>query len=583
MEDHNNGILQFVRDPAMYVRLGVKAAQKENPLVALSHFKNALSADPKNVEARIGLAEILNRLGLYQESIVQLNMVYGYNPNPPSEILFALGCNYLSINRFSEAADYFDMYINEEPEGQYSLTAESYLDLIDDEDALCGSFEYDMYEGSGVYECISEAHYLFVSGNRDEAANHLNSCLADYPDSIRIRQEIILYELIDRKTTDVEQSLFELLKLDSKNVRTRTLMATLYLMRGDTEKAASILEGVKSFKDCNPADLRYMGSVLLDLWDLDAALPIFESVLSSDPNSDVLLHQYAVCCYFLGDPKKAASCYKHILEIDEDDLVAAYYLEQCSESLKKDSKKGWVDSYMLPVSKAIVYFKRFVLSLGEDGLIVKDNFDSDIEYYRILRWALLTQSPECQQLALQALSRCPGSRCEELLREFLLSYDQPDESKMYCINVMNALNIPEPRPAMLHGSLVLRDPKIVARPDDLPRSYAKMYDDLQRLRECGELPGYSPFVAEEMLNAYLNSLKGEYPQLRPKQRDAIVAACAIIPFGLVLHNGMEETICKLFDITMRQLGYAIDRIRAAVESDMEDETDDTDPHSEEDE
>ncbi len=78
-------------------RAGLEHLARKEPDRAAQAFREALVADPGNLEAREGLARALLALGRHQEALGELNSVLGRDPRRGSaerirsEVLMALG------------------------------------------------------------------------------------------------------------------------------------------------------------------------------------------------------------------------------------------------------------------------------------------------------------------------------------------------------------------------------------------------------------------------------------------------------------------------------------------------------------
>ena len=72
MKQEKDNILSFDQGAGFYLKTGRRQAEAGNLVRALSHLRTAHEKDPDNAEITIALAEVLNRMQRFEESIAVL-------------------------------------------------------------------------------------------------------------------------------------------------------------------------------------------------------------------------------------------------------------------------------------------------------------------------------------------------------------------------------------------------------------------------------------------------------------------------------------------------------------------------------
>ena len=102
MKQDRDNILSFDQGAGFYLRTGRRQAEAGNLVRALSHLRTAHEKDPKNKEIAIALAEILNRMQRFEESIGVL-MSMGRLEKLPPDGLFGMASNFIAMEEFGPA------------------------------------------------------------------------------------------------------------------------------------------------------------------------------------------------------------------------------------------------------------------------------------------------------------------------------------------------------------------------------------------------------------------------------------------------------------------------------------------------
>ena len=96
MKQDRDNILSFDQGAGFYLKTGRRQAEAGNLVRALAHLRTAHEKDPDNPEITIALAEIMNRMQRFEESIAVL-MGLGRLEALPPDGLFGMASNFIAM------------------------------------------------------------------------------------------------------------------------------------------------------------------------------------------------------------------------------------------------------------------------------------------------------------------------------------------------------------------------------------------------------------------------------------------------------------------------------------------------------
>lgn len=557
-------VLPFEQDADFYLRMGQKYEDTGDLPRALQYIKRAYKKSPTSVETALSLAVLYNHMQRFEDS-TRVLMCMGNYTQLPSEALFGLAGNFMSLNEFDAARRCIEQYLTAEGDGPFSEEALDYLDLLDDPDELADQLGLDEGEDVELVNSLRNAHNLHACHKDKEAHEYLMGLKESYKDSQLLALELALTELCLADYATAEQRLFELMKRDSRSVRARCLMALLYLSTKRKKDAKDMMDGIELTNDTQPEIRGNVALLYLELDEFERADAILAELLRILPYDTQLLHQYAYCRYRLGDKETAQDCYHTLLTMDEDDLVATYYLEQSRLDEDEFTSKRWCAAYELPFGAALPFINRLAdaMKLTEETEL-KTQWE-DVEFRRIVRWALLTQPENLKKMAIAILGIVRGTEAASLLQDFLLRTDEADEDKQLAVAALRYMGVHEPYPMYFNGCWQFGAIREMVDPEELPLSYHSILDKLDRIEELEGMPPRAGEVAARIFLYYLSMLEGEYPRITQPQEQAMAAAFSLMAAHALQSELTPEDLCKLFGVTLRRLNNALSKIFSAIE------------------
>ncbi|HRU42788.1 MAG TPA: hypothetical protein P5021_12445, partial [Candidatus Diapherotrites archaeon] len=126
----NNKVVTFERGADFYFDLSYKYIQKGRLKTALRYIEKAVSLKPDDSFLQFNYAGLLAEQGYIDRSTeVLLNIVKNIDPNY-LECYFGLGCNYLQLQKIKKSSEYFSIYLEKDPGGEFAEEAEELLEML---------------------------------------------------------------------------------------------------------------------------------------------------------------------------------------------------------------------------------------------------------------------------------------------------------------------------------------------------------------------------------------------------------------------------------------------------------------------
>ena len=565
MKQDRDNILSFDQGAGFYLRTGRRQAEAGNLVRALSHLRTAHEKDPKNEEIAIALAEILNRMQRFEESIGVL-MGMGRLEKLPPDGLFGMASNFIAMEEFGPARMCLEYYLHTDPDGAYAADAADYLDLMDDSPEM--NWQLGLDEGEDM-DLIAHIHYaktLHVSGRDKEALRHLVDLEERYPDSLWLQMEIALSEYCLEAYKPCEQRLFNILKADSHYVRAKCLLALLRLRERKKREAREVLASVPIPVDGTTEELGNLNVMLLEVEDYVRAEECGECLANIIPYDPLTLHELAYTKYMLGKAQEAADLYRRILEMDPHDTVAGWYLSAAqAEPDPKKGGKAWTIQYDVPYLQAVERLRALGDLFAEGPEEMKRRWAEDGAFRDLVAWALFSPLAPDKHGILTILAVVNDERAEGLLREYLLRADQPDDSKQLAFGALHTYEGAEPHAMFYNGLWQFGEVIHATLPEDMPKAYLQVFQRLSRCAEQIACPEKTAELAQRAFYFFVLAQKGAYRRISPTQEDAFVAAFVCMAIHFQDQDVREEDLCEAFDITARRLNNALKIIFATLE------------------
>ena len=291
----NNKVVTFERGADFYFDLSYKYIQKGRLKTALRYIEKAVSLKPHDSFLQFNYAGLLAEQGHIDRSTeVLLNIVKNIDPNY-LECYFGLGCNYLQLQKIKKSSEYFSIYLEKDPGGEFAEEAEELLEMLTMiKDA---NNNMDDEELEKIYKIEEEAIDHLEKKEYKQATEKFEIVVQMLPNAVPARNNLSLaYYYLGFIDKAIELAL-EVRTYEEANVHANCNLAIFYNKQG----AASLVKkqlGIISRIRADSADYLYkIGDTYGSLGKHADAYKTFKKLLIVDSKSPIYVHLTAVAAF----------------------------------------------------------------------------------------------------------------------------------------------------------------------------------------------------------------------------------------------------------------------------------------------
>lgn len=566
-DDKMGQIIPFKLGVGAYIRKGRSFFVRNDFVPALKYMRRAYLMDREEPEAQLALAETLNRMQLYEESLRILLLSSSNSASPES--LFGIASNYMAMEEFEPAKACLEQYTTIAPDGIFADEAEDYLDLLNDEEELAAQMRLPESDDIKLIEQLHIAKSMHFNLRDKEAEKMLKEIEKSYSKSVSLQTEIALFEINCKKYIQAEQRLFGLLKIDKRNAKVLSLIALIQYTTGREMDAKETLARIILSSDMSTEELIHSASMLIELKQYKRAAEALGYLLRILPYDRLALHQSALCKYMLDDRDGAGEVYQKLLDMDEHDTVADYYLNAVR---KRDPflKKRIMSSYEVPIVEVGRRLKYLRSILSEEDDKLQACWAEDMEFRKMVKWSLFSALSPMRDKLIQFLGYIKDEEAQYLLRDYLLRMDQADSFKTDAIDALHATGFKGTFGVYIAGKWQLSYMESLIIPESMPSSFERILNYIVSAPELIKMPKNTSQIAAKIFFYYYNSLGDNIKPVTSNQIQAMGAAFILMSLHAQQDPMTADELCEIFNISMRRLNNALTKIFTALDKQGED-------------
>lgn len=272
---------QYADQGNTYLRLG-------DVDTARAQFKEALEADPKNAEAKLGLGHCLRLQGHTEEAVTTFRQAIELDPGLASAYVAAVRL-LLDSDAESAARSLARQYSTQDPERGGILEAFVLRESGKPADAieLLGELRTQFANSMAIRVALAQAH--LAAGQPELAEQELVTALAELDaESLAARMVLINAYAAQDKLPDITNQLGDLVDQHPGDMTLKLAFARSLLESGDLIQAASLARAVLDQEPASPWANYVIGSCLLVEGELAEAIDRLEAAARGLPDQDVV-------------------------------------------------------------------------------------------------------------------------------------------------------------------------------------------------------------------------------------------------------------------------------------------------------
>lgn len=572
-KSHEKGkVLSFEQDGEFFFRRGMNKQDRGNLMDALTSYRQAYDMEPDNPEYRLAVAETLTEMCRFSESNALLLTMPAQQQKEYEECYFGMACNFVGLQDYERARECLDKYMYYAEDGEFVDDVYDMLDMIldwedgelDDED---GEYSHIRYGGNDESaELAAKGKGLLELGDYKGAIELLTDAVRRYPELNYMRNNLALAYFCDKDYKSAIRNVEDIIRRSPGDVQAHCNLALFSRAAGDEGAVQREAEYIGSLETDDFEELSRISITLMELDRQDQALPILKSAYDVMPYDADTVHRLAMCYYSQDEFAEAALLYDKLRKLDPHDTVARFYLDVCRESQQTGQKrKGLMYGYQVPYDEMMKRMQTLnaYAALTYDEL--KAKWENDESFYELVCWALGLTDPSIKRAMLDLVTSFGDGKAQQLVREFAIRGDQPDELKQETFGMLKRMGAEEPYIGYIGGNLVQSAVTGSVNIDgELPASYVDMLARCIQSLKDGESQEYlacAVFIWER----YVRGEK-RLTALTDKQ---VMAYSGALEYMVRIQQGDKITkheIMEKYELTYQRLNTALEHMLSALEN-----------------
>ena len=401
MPDDRQNVVPFQQDAGFFARRALKKQKDGLFQQAVVLLRRAMEAAPEHHEYLLDMAEIYSEMGCPIESNRCLARLMR-RPDAPEVCWFGMACNLFAMGNVQGAQAAALNYLERAPEGDYSAQAADMITAIHQAQSL------HRPEKRGELRLYRRDERAASLLNRDRASAALRLFQGRFAPDTPNQRALYAFALGEagRKADAAREARLALSRGRlSDEARVNALQALI--LAGENQRALALADAMNE-KELEPYEQRRVLDALFALRPTAALQPRLSQALRLSPFDRALLHAQAALYYNEGDAEGALVWWRHMLEINPQDPVAAL----CVQAVTGDAPPARPIPLRLALPEELEAAQRRAIDSAEgDALLAA------------CRWALLGGLSPADGAVYRAVDRLAGlddEQSETLLREALL-------------------------------------------------------------------------------------------------------------------------------------------------------------------
>ncbi len=446
MKKTTNKVLSFRQPAEFYIKKAEKHLEQGKFLEALQLYRKLIGMEPDNAQYLLYIAQIYSEIGLYEESndIVHKIMRQG---DAPSECLFALGCNYLGLNRHEIADSYFYEYLKRDPEGEFADDIDEIWDVYYDEP---GEEPFILLKDESAEQSAKKGKELLDKCEYKKAILYLEKAIEQSPGLVHAANNLALCYYFEGSYDAAISTSLKALEQNPGNIHAHCNLSMIYYKTCDP-KLSDHLKAIENIKVSEPQDMHKIALMYCEINYHEKAYKWFQDLLSFQPYDIRILHFCGLAAYNYGLYSKAHECFMKILLIDPSNNIALYYKKIIQIAKNTGAGKTLDYVYQVPFDEIKRRMKYLRETLKESDINLKDKWENDEHFVSLLLWGLKYGDDYIKRISLEIISVFSDERAEELFRDFIIKSSESDELKNEVFLYLNNMGAKEPYIAFVKG------------------------------------------------------------------------------------------------------------------------------------
>lgn len=303
-----NNVIPFIPEGDFYFSKGVDAFYKRKFDIALKWLKKATEADPEEALYPCQISIIYTEIGSYHTANqILTGIIKEHGKNYP-DCYYLIANNYAHLGLLKDAKKYADLYLKNDPTGEFKEETEQLLTVLDigaddEDDWLEEEDELLVYQETAFYHLEKQEWEL--------AMPLLQEMMALFPDHQTAKHEYcfaLFYAGDQEEAIRIEEKWLE---KDPQSIFVRTNLILFYYERQEFEKAELLQETITNIYPIHEELKLRIATTLAQTKYYQSAYQRFLRLAKSKVKGHMRYYKYfSITAYQVGDKFQAERIWK---------------------------------------------------------------------------------------------------------------------------------------------------------------------------------------------------------------------------------------------------------------------------------
>ncbi|MGG1676421.1 tetratricopeptide repeat protein [Neobacillus sp. NRS-1170] len=397
-------ILTFVPTGEYYFTKGLKAYHRRDFNKAKKYLGRAIQLEPGEPMITCQLAIVSTELGEFENSNRLLHLILEELDSEMVECHYFLANNYAHLGFFKDAYHHAKLYLQLDPDGDFSEDTEDLLELLTLES---DEFEEELYEEDDLIVKQEQARDLLESGYFPKAIELLNDVVKEYPEYWSAYNNLALAYFYLGKAEKAKAILDDVLERNPGNLHALCNMLVFAHYQGQAENVANLLEVLKKIQPMLSEHQFKLGASFALVGEYEHAYLWLKKLYKHGFNGDGPFYYWlSYSAYYTGNETFAINIWKKVIEINPDkegtepwNMDQAAGFEDHSGSIFQKLESDYAEERLFALFLTTVSDKKEEI-LTSKRLIQNQKFTAlEKEYISLIRSGRPSVAADAQEIA----------------------------------------------------------------------------------------------------------------------------------------------------------------------------------------
>ncbi|WP_223592088.1 tetratricopeptide repeat protein [Neobacillus bataviensis] len=397
-------ILTFVPTGEYYFTKGLKAYHRRDFTKAKKYLGRAIQLEPGEPMITCQLAIVSTELGEFENSNRLLHLILEELDSEMVECHYFLANNYAHLGFFKDAYHHAKLYLQLDPDGDFSEDTEDLLELLTLES---DEFEEELYEEDDLIVKQEQARDLLESGYFPKAIELLNDVVKEYPEYWSAYNNLALAYFYLGKAEKAKAILNDVLERNPGNLHALCNMLVFAHYQGQAENVTNLLEVLKKIQPMLSEHQFKLGASFALVGEYEHAYLWLKKLYKHGFNGDGPFYYWlSYSAYYTGNETFAINIWKKVIEINPDkegtepwNMEQAAGFEDHSGSIFQKLESDYAEERLFALFLTTVSDKKEEI-LTSKRLIHNQKFTAlEKEYISLIRSGRPTVAADAQEIA----------------------------------------------------------------------------------------------------------------------------------------------------------------------------------------